>query len=69
MSWRLVLQLLDKVREFGILKPFLANSLKPTWYNEGEGKEGTFFFVLTRKSVTNHILFSLLVNYLIIISK
>jgi hypothetical protein len=68
-SLRMVLQLLDQVRKFGVLQPFLVNNLEPIWYNEGEGKEGPFFFILPGKSINNHILFSLLVNDLIIISK
>jgi hypothetical protein len=63
----MTLQLLDKVRNFGVFQPFLGNNLELIWYNEGEGKEGTFFFILPRKSISNHILFFLLVNDLIII--
>jgi hypothetical protein len=51
------------------LVAILENRLEPIWYNEGEGKEGPFFFILLGKSVNNHILFFLLVNDLIIISK
>jgi hypothetical protein len=65
----MVLQLLDHARKFEVLQPFLANSLDPIRYNEGEGKEEPFFFILSGKNVSNHILFSLLVNDLIIISK
>jgi hypothetical protein len=68
-SWRMVLQLLDHERKFGVLQTFLENSLDPIWYNQGEGKEGPFLFILPGKSVNNHILFSLIVNDLIIISK
>jgi hypothetical protein len=51
-SWRMFLQLLDQVRDFGVLQPFLVSSLEPIWYNEGEGKEGPFFFIFSRKSMS-----------------
>jgi hypothetical protein len=43
--------------------------LEPIRYNEGEGKEGPFFFIFLGKSINNQILFSLLVNDLVIIAK
>ena len=43
--------------------------LGANWYNKGEGKEGSFFFIFSRKSINKQILFSLLLNDLIIISK
>jgi hypothetical protein len=68
-NWRIVLQLLDKAINFGVMQPFLVSILEPIWYNEGERKRGSFIFILRGKSVINHIFFSLLVNYIISISK
>jgi hypothetical protein len=68
-NWIIVLQLLDKARNFGALQPFLMNKLEPIWYNEKERKNKPFIFILPGKSINNPILFTLLVNYLIIISK
>jgi hypothetical protein len=63
------LQLLDRMKNFGILYPFPTNILEPIWDNEGEGKRGPFIFIFFGKSARNHIFFSFLVNDLIIISK
>jgi hypothetical protein len=49
--------------------PFLCHILEPIWYNKGEGKKGSFIFIFSRKSISNHIFFSFLVNDLIIITK
>jgi hypothetical protein len=68
-GFRMVLQLVDQARKIGVMQPFLERSLAPIWYNEGEGKDGPLLFILSRKRIINHIFFSLLVNYLIIISK
>jgi hypothetical protein len=57
------------MRYFRILYPFLAHILKTIWYNEGEGKNGSFIFIFSRNSVSNHIFFSFLVNDIIIITK
>jgi hypothetical protein len=65
---RINLQILDKEIYFGVLQPFLVRNLEPIWYNE-ERKNGSFLFILPRKSISNHILIYLPVNYLIIISK
>jgi hypothetical protein len=46
-----------------------VNNLEPIWYNEGEGKKGPFIFIFSGKCINNHIVFSFLVNDLIIISK
>jgi hypothetical protein len=70
VSWRILrmmLQLLDQARNFGVFQSFLANNLEPIWYNEGEGKNGPFIFILPGKSINNQILFSLIVNDLMII--
>jgi hypothetical protein len=60
---------LDKARNFEVLQPFPVSNVEPIWYNEEKRKEGSFIFILPGKSINNHILFSLLVNYLIIVSK
>jgi hypothetical protein len=43
--------------------------LEPIWYNEGERKKGPFIFIFSGKCIDNHIVFSFLVNDLIIIFK
>jgi hypothetical protein len=63
------MQLLDQMRTFGILKPFLAHSLEPIEYNEGKRKKGSFVFIFLGQCIRHDIAFSLLVNDLIIISK
>jgi hypothetical protein len=68
-SWSVGLQLLDQMQTFGILYPFLANSLEPIWYNEGKRKKGSFFFIFFGQCIHHHIVFAFLVNHLIIISK
>jgi hypothetical protein len=68
-SWSIGLQLLDQMRTFGILYPFLPNDLEPIWYNEGKIKKGSFIFIFSGKCICNHIVFAFLVNDLIIISK
>jgi hypothetical protein len=68
-NWIIGLQLLDNAKNFRVLQPILVRSLEPIGYNEGERKKGSFVFIFLGKSVSNHILFSLIVNYLIIISK
>jgi hypothetical protein len=60
--------IVGSTREFGVLHPFLEKQLDLILYNEGEENEGPSF-ILSRKSFNKHILFSLLVNDLIIISK
>jgi hypothetical protein len=57
------------MQTFGILKPFLAHILEPIGYNEGKRKNGSFFFIFSGQCICHYIVFSLLVNYLIIISK
>jgi hypothetical protein len=64
-----VLQLLDQLRTFGILKPFLAHSLELIGYNEGKRKKGSFVFIFSGQCIRHDIVFALLVNDLIIISK
>jgi hypothetical protein len=51
------------------LKPFLAHSLDPNGYNEGKIKKGSFIFIFLGQCIHHDIVFSLLVNDLIIISK
>jgi hypothetical protein len=68
-SWSLGLQLLDQMQNFGILKPFLAHSLEPIGYNEEKGKKGSFFFIFSGQCICHYIVFSTLVNDLIIIPK
>jgi hypothetical protein len=68
-SLRLVLQLLDQIRTFGVLQPFLVHSLHPIRYNEGKRKKGSFIFIFPGQCIRHDIVFSLLVNDLIIISK
>jgi hypothetical protein len=51
------------------LKPFLVHSLQPIGYNEGKRKKGSFIFILLGQCIRHDIVFSLLVNDLIIISK
>jgi hypothetical protein len=68
-SLRMVLQLLDQARKFGVFQPFPINNGEPIWYNEGKGKYGPLFFILPGKSVDNPIFFSLLINDLIIIAR
>jgi hypothetical protein len=60
---------LDQLRSFGVLQPFLEKNFNPIWYNEGEGKNGSFFFILSGETINHYIFFSLLVNDLIIIAK
>jgi hypothetical protein len=43
--------------------------LEPIWYNEGKRKNGSFFFIFLGQCIHHYIVFSLLVNDLIIISK
>jgi hypothetical protein len=68
-SLSLALQLLDQMRTFGVLKPFLVHSLHPIRYNEGMRKKGSFVFIFPGQCIRHDIAFSLLVNDLIIISK
>jgi hypothetical protein len=68
-SLSLVLQLLDQMQTFGVLKPFLMHSLQPIGYNEGKRKRGSFVFVFSGQCICHDIVFSLIVNDLIIISK
>jgi hypothetical protein len=51
------------------LKPFLVHSLQPIGYNEGKRKKGSFVFILPGQCIRHDIIFALLVNDLIIISK
>jgi hypothetical protein len=51
------------------LKPFLAHSLEPIGYNEGKRKKGSFLFIFSGQCIRHYIVFSLLVNDLIIITK
>jgi hypothetical protein len=51
------------------LKPFLVHLLQPIRYNEGKRKKGSFVFILSRQCICHDIVFALLVNDLIIISK
>jgi hypothetical protein len=57
------------MRTFGILKPFLVHSLEPIGYNGGKRKKGSFVFIFSGQCIHRDIVFSLLVNDLIIISK
>jgi hypothetical protein len=57
------------MQTFGILKPFLAHSLEPIGYNEGKRKKGSFIFIFLGQCIHHDIVFSLLVNDVIIISK
>jgi hypothetical protein len=57
------------VRNILVLQPLWENNLERLWYSEEEGKEGPCFFILSGKSVNDHIFVSLLVNDFIIISK
>jgi hypothetical protein len=57
------------MRTFGVLKPFLVHSLQPIGYNEGKRKKGSFVFIFLGQCIHHDIVFSLLVNDLIIISK
>jgi hypothetical protein len=68
-SQSLGLQLLDQMRTFGILKPFMAHNLEPIEYNEGKRKKGSFVFIFPGQCIRHDIVFALLVNDLIIISK
>ena len=68
-DWRISLQFLYQMRTFGIVQPFLANNLEPIWYNEGERKKQPFIFIFSGKCINNHIVFSFLVNDILIISK
>jgi hypothetical protein len=54
---------------FGILKPFVAHILEPIQYNKGKRKKGSFIFIFSGQCILHDIVFSLLVNDLIIISK
>jgi hypothetical protein len=60
---------MDQMQTFGILKPFLAHSLEPIGYNEGKRKKGSFVFIFLGQCIHHDIVFALLVNDLIIISK
>jgi hypothetical protein len=51
------------------LKPFLVHNLQLIEYNEGKRKKGSFIFILPGQCICHDIVFSLLVNDLIIISK
>jgi hypothetical protein len=68
-SLSLVLQLLDQMQTFGVLKPFLVHNLQPIGYNEGKRKKGSFVFIFPGQCIRHDIVFALLVNDLIIISK
>jgi hypothetical protein len=57
------------MQTFGVLKPFLSHSLEPIGYNEGKRKKGSFFFIFSGQCIRHYIVFSLLVNDLIIITK
>jgi hypothetical protein len=57
------------MRTFGILKPFLAYNLEPIRYNEGKRKKESFVFIFPGQCILHDIVFALLVNDLIIISK
>jgi hypothetical protein len=57
------------MQTFGILKPLLVHSLEPIGYNEGKRKKGSFVFIFLGQCIRHDIVFSLLVNDLIIISK
>ena len=57
------------MQTFGILKPFLAHILEPIGYNEGKRKKGSFFFIFSGQCIRDYIVFSLLVNDFIIITK
>ena len=45
------------------------HNLQPIRYNEGKRKKGSFVFIFPRQCICHDIVFSLLVNDLIIISK
>jgi hypothetical protein len=66
---RIVLQLVERARNFGVSQPFLRNSFEPIWQDEGEGEKGPIIFIFPGKSIGHYIFLSLLVNDLIIISK
>jgi hypothetical protein len=51
------------------LKPFLAHNLEQIGYNDGNRKKGSFFFIFLGQCIRHYIVFSLLVNDLIIITK
>jgi predicted ABC-type exoprotein transport system permease subunit len=68
-NWSVGLQLLYQMRMFGIMYPFLANILEKIWYNEGERKKRSFIFIFSGKFIHTHIVFSFIVNDIIIISK
>jgi hypothetical protein len=57
------------MRTFGVLKPFLVHNLEPNGYNEGKRKKGSFIFIFLGQCIRHDIVFSLLVNDLIMISK
>jgi hypothetical protein len=59
----------DQAINFGVVQPFPMNNLEPTWYNEGKGEKGPFFFIFPGKRIDHYIFLVLLVNYLIIIAK
>jgi hypothetical protein len=57
------------MKTFGILKPFLAHILEPIRYNEGKRKKRSFIFIFSGQCIRHNIVFALLVNDLIVISK
>jgi hypothetical protein len=57
------------MRTFGILKPFPAHSLEPIRYNEGKRKKRSFIFIFSGQCIRHDIVFALLVNDIIVISK
>jgi hypothetical protein len=54
---------------FGILKPFLVHNLEPIGYNEGKRKKGYVLFIFLGQCICHYIVFSILENDLIIITK
>jgi len=46
-----------------------VHNLEPSWYNEGKRKKGSFVFIFPGQCIRHDIVFALLVNDLIIISK
>jgi hypothetical protein len=58
-----------QMQTFRILKPLLAHNLEPIGYNEGKRKKGSFVFIFLGQCIHHDIVFSLLVNDLIILSK
>jgi hypothetical protein len=57
------------MRTFGILNPFLVHRLEPIGYNGGKIKNGSFFFIFLGQCIHHYIVFTLLINDLIIITK